>query len=364
MVLKKYPLKTLLILFTTLLSEIAFAQISISGKVYVSGSKEPVIGAHVFINQTTQGTVTDVDGNFELNGIKDEQQLLVITAIGFENFSSSIKNLRSQKQPLIIELKEDIRFMNEIVVKEKKPKQWLKDLAYFEEVFLGVSPVARKATITNKYQLEFSRENGIFEAFSPEPLVIVHPELGYEITYHLKEFKVLESGSIYNIGFSRFKELKSEDENEKEVRKWHERRQEQYSGSFKHFMDALIENKLEEEGFQVFYIDNRLYTDSAPRVMNPSEILRRTLNLNQVELFNRKSEYLMIVYLKEEIDRELLRRMGIREHRFQTSYIQLPRGKAVIQRKTGQLEPPYLPVLYGYWGWTNRLGDLLPGDYN
>ena len=47
-----------------------FAQHIIQGRVF-DENKEPVIGASVLINGTRNGTVTDFDGNFQLNSSKE-----------------------------------------------------------------------------------------------------------------------------------------------------------------------------------------------------------------------------------------------------------------------------------------------------
>ncbi|TKG94209.1 TonB-dependent receptor [Puteibacter caeruleilacunae] len=58
----------------------AFAQQSIKGKV-VDGANEPLIGVNVIIKGTTTGTVTDIDGNYQIDAEKGST--LVFSFIGF-----------------------------------------------------------------------------------------------------------------------------------------------------------------------------------------------------------------------------------------------------------------------------------------
>lgn len=69
-----------------LLSFAVYAQENtVTGKVYdVSG--EPIIGASVVIQGTTQGTITDMDGAFQLKA--QPSQTLVVSFLGYKESSS------------------------------------------------------------------------------------------------------------------------------------------------------------------------------------------------------------------------------------------------------------------------------------
>ncbi len=54
------------ILLSLLLAASAFADINVKGKVIDADGSEPLIGVSILVQGTTQGTVTDFDGNFEL----------------------------------------------------------------------------------------------------------------------------------------------------------------------------------------------------------------------------------------------------------------------------------------------------------
>lgn len=72
---------------------------------------EPVIGANVSVKGTTNGTITDVDGNFSLENISDND-IIVISYIGYTS-----QEIKAGKQTsLKIILKEDTQAINEVVV--------------------------------------------------------------------------------------------------------------------------------------------------------------------------------------------------------------------------------------------------------
>jgi iron complex outermembrane recepter protein len=69
----------------------AMAQKSISGRVSDGRTKEPLIGASVSSKGTTQGTLTDVDGKFQL-ALPNDNSLIVITFVGYDKKEMAVGN--------------------------------------------------------------------------------------------------------------------------------------------------------------------------------------------------------------------------------------------------------------------------------
>ena len=93
-----------------LLSFAVYAQENtVTGKVYdVSG--EPIIGASVVIQGTTQGTITDIDGAFQLK--VQPSQTLVVSFLGYKDVILPVGN----KNDFKITLEEDSKKLDEVVV--------------------------------------------------------------------------------------------------------------------------------------------------------------------------------------------------------------------------------------------------------
>ena len=93
-----------------LLSFAVYAQENtVTGKVYdVSG--EPIIGASVVIQGTTQGTITDMDGAFQLKA--QPSQTLVVSFLGYKDVILPIGNKNNFK----VTLEEDSKKLDEVVV--------------------------------------------------------------------------------------------------------------------------------------------------------------------------------------------------------------------------------------------------------
>lgn len=71
---------------------------------------ESVIGASVVVKGTTNGTITDFDGNFSLDGIK-KGDVIVISYVGYQT-----QEIKWNGSPLNVILKEDSKTISEVVV--------------------------------------------------------------------------------------------------------------------------------------------------------------------------------------------------------------------------------------------------------
>ena len=102
-------LKTLSLFAALLLGAAAYAQnVRITGTVVDADSGEPVVGAAVIVPGTTNGTSTDIDGNFALNA--PSGATLEFSCVGYTTLTvkaSPTMNVRMQV---------DTRFLDEVVV--------------------------------------------------------------------------------------------------------------------------------------------------------------------------------------------------------------------------------------------------------
>ena len=105
------PLRSLgLLCLLCLIPLWAFAQkVSVKG-VVKDATGESVIGASVIEKGTTNGTITDFDGNFVLSVAKDAT--LSISFVGYQTQEVSV----SGKTSFNIILKEDTEILDEVVV--------------------------------------------------------------------------------------------------------------------------------------------------------------------------------------------------------------------------------------------------------
>src|SRR5215208_6783037 len=115
--------KPVILFALSFISIICLAQFTISGKVVDAESKEPLLAASVFAQNTTKGTTTDKDGAFQLYLDKGGYEL-IISFTGYTSKTINVQNLGNQQ--LTIELQKADNSMSEIVIKSSNevPDGW------------------------------------------------------------------------------------------------------------------------------------------------------------------------------------------------------------------------------------------------
>lgn len=101
----------LLLLLFLIANVYGFAQSKAISGIVLDSNNEPVMGANVSISGTTNGTITDLDGNFTLKNVSSDAKLKV-SYIGFLTQTISLNGQSSIK----ILLKEDSNTLDEVVV--------------------------------------------------------------------------------------------------------------------------------------------------------------------------------------------------------------------------------------------------------
>ena len=89
---------------------IAQSQKQVKGQV-VDATGEPVIGASILEKGTTNGVISDIDGNFSLN-VSSPNAVIVISYIGFKSMELPASDPKLRK----IIMKEDTEVLDEVVV--------------------------------------------------------------------------------------------------------------------------------------------------------------------------------------------------------------------------------------------------------
>ena len=104
-------LRQLMFLFMVVLcTSSAMAQKKVTGTI-VDAAGEPIIGASVMVKGTSNGAVTDLDGNFTINNVP-EDATLVFSYVGYRTQNLSARG----KSNFQISLEEDKQLLDEVVV--------------------------------------------------------------------------------------------------------------------------------------------------------------------------------------------------------------------------------------------------------
>lgn len=113
------------IILTTILFFLSFTLIgqngTIGGRILDVKTQEPIIGANVFVQGTTVGAATDIEGNFLISNVKPGSYTIVVSFVTYKVETISDVVVESGKRTsLQVELREDIAELAEIVVSARR----------------------------------------------------------------------------------------------------------------------------------------------------------------------------------------------------------------------------------------------------
>jgi len=121
-------IKNIIILFLFISSQI-FPQLkSIQGIVKDSESKSPLQYANVLITGTSIGTTSDQDGRFVLSGKFSESDTILISIVGYKNYSEQISQLNENQ--IIVELQKIYLQSQTILVEASVGKKGITPIAF------------------------------------------------------------------------------------------------------------------------------------------------------------------------------------------------------------------------------------------
>jgi len=318
-------------------------KINISGTVIDESSKEPLANVNVFLSNTALGDVTDAKGIFTIERVPLGAYELVVSMIGYE--LQTIRIYLNQQRDKEYHFKLKVKYLKgkEISVNATFPKEWKNHLKKFENLFLGKSKNASKCKILNPEYInfEYDEATGLLTASASEPIKIENRALGYIVNYYLLDFASIEDGEMRYLGRIKFDSLPPKNEKEKE--KWDKNRFATFNGSYRHFLSALANGKLFEEGFKIF------------------GILKTIIN-GKTYYLDRVSSDTLLAPSNQEFERKLSFPNSLTVvYKDQTSTLEM-REPSVTINTLGQIYNPYALTTYGLWT-KKRIADKLPLDY-
>ncbi|MBI3218654.1 MAG: carboxypeptidase-like regulatory domain-containing protein [Bacteroidetes bacterium] len=222
----------------------------ITGQIQDSKTSEALPFANVFVNNSTMGTVTNANGEFELTIQEPGVYEVVFSYVGYESYR---RKVTVGDQPLsigIIKLVPDEVQLNSVEVVSKRDKVWEKNLKKFKKVFFGEGKQGNSCAISNPWVLEFSTgSSGEFIAKASAPIEFTNEALGYKVVFYLKNF--WSSNDSYVIaGDTRFTPITSQ--NPKDVAKWELNRTSAYLHSAHHLFKSIVNRQMKGEGFALY----------------------------------------------------------------------------------------------------------------
>ncbi len=398
------------ILVLILLVVTADAQRTIRGRVVNDATGAVIPGSSVFISNSSKGTVTNSEGQFELQDIPPGKHDLVISCIGYE---TNVYSFSEQQLPLQLKVQLSIRVkeLANVTVEPFLEEGWDKWGKMFMDNFIGTTENGMHCKIknTNKIRFRYYKKSNRVTAYADEPVIIENKALGYTIKYQLENFEVsFKEHTTFYLGYPLFEDKTKEGKEPKE--KWLRRRTEAFKGSVVHFMQSLYNNKLKEEGFEVRRMTRipnaekervkQIYKELAKAIKTSpgggmvvevgasgdssayyQQVMRQKdhIDVYGAGLLTADSlivqtegkykalyfpNYLYITYKGEYEEEAYLRStMENRKPGFQRSLVMLLNDEFITVDDHGNYYNPQDFFTSWYWGWSEKISNLLPVDY-
>jgi len=293
---------------------------TIEGSIVDAKSGEPVMNATVYLDGTSVGTVSDIDGKFSFAKPEEINADLIISIISYEKKRIN-DPVNTNLNPIRLVKKTNV--LDEVVL-QLDPWSRKKKERYFKEQFLGSVPEASKCDIVNldKVRLRFNPSTELLTAVCDEPIVILNKHLGYKIYYDLSDFEIqfvsyqkqtedltrrnVKSELAYGmkgtffLGSSYFQELEGE---KPSLKRRIKRREKAYLLSDLRFYRSLANNKLQEEGYTLYRHRKRVPISDNLRVNKINDFSRVNFRFKQYDfLINGKHQSFFVANGETIID--------------------------------------------------------------
>jgi hypothetical protein len=322
---------------------------TISGQIKETSTGKPLPSVNVFLANTTLGAVTDKDGLYTIKQVPLGTHELVASLLGYQVEKQTVRLVEPKDFRIDFGFHAKALELGEVEIVAAQPREWKKNLKKFEELFWGNSYDSEACKILNPEVLDFAfeKEPKCFAATAGQPLQIENRKLGYRAQFLIEDFRYYINEDKIGYAFiPKFDELLPAEAAEGE--RWKTNRQKAYRGSLRHFLVALIADRLEEEGFILYGLAVPPWEDEEVRRLaaDLDELLSPgTLPTERVLHFRGCLE---VIYTPERGDN-------------QVSWIVTSRASVTVNA-SGYLYDGYAVTVYGHW-FHQRVAEMLPRYY-
>ncbi|CAH0996111.1 hypothetical protein EMA8858_02241 [Emticicia aquatica] len=353
-------------LIILLLSFSAFSQNTsweISGKV-AEKSKIPVPFANVYVNNTSIGTTTNQNGFFSLKIPARFQKIdLIISFVGYETLKKTLIKSDTKTQNLSFTLQNGLE-LKEVKVIAQHDKEWRKKWKIFNRGLLGESEYFKDCKILNPEVIVLTYDkNKKVVATAREPIIIQNDAFGLKIKFQMDRFES-DGEKTYFSGLKYFE--KNNPISPIDEKRWEKHKKKSYRDSFRSFLVALKDNKLQESGFAVFKVlaPKQMYfgrttveQEIKDGTLKPCEAKEICMFDRETEEFIFYSEYPLMVFVTNRFNPIKI----FYDYPYYYSVVNLVNFHASFG-ENGWLSKPNGILINGYWG-REGFANMLPDDY-
>lgn len=324
-------------------------EFSLSGFLIDSLSGKKISQAHIYLDLTDIGTLTDDKGFFRLDDIPEGAYDVVISHVSY-GVHNYVLNLNKNEDNLEFKIFQKINILKELEIVSLKDVQYERYIKLFKRELLGETENANLCVINNPQDLfiytDSTYDTNEFEMYANGPLSITNYALGYDILIDLVFFEARESQVLF-IARTNFTPIKST--SKKIENKWRKNRKYVYSGSLRHFAATINDEKAARQEFDrsvVGTISDSLKFKYLPADIKSKEVLKlvalsKELNDgNYLEIYHPKSKSVSYI---SKADFKL-------------------KGDYKYELIKDYFDPKKGVIIYGDWA-VKRLADTLPLNF-
>lgn len=331
---------------------------TVAGTVIDQKTQQPLAGASVFCQNTTIGTLTNINGEFRLT-VPSGGYDIVVSFTGYETQSSRIGQQSENLQSLRFILKEKDKSLEEVsITVTNEVKNGLEKYGdFFKEQFIGLTENSKLCAIENPTALRFffNKKKNRLKIIAKEDIMISNMALGYRIKYQLDSFThEYGTGITQYTGFPLFEEMQGTDEQKKT---WAANRETAYYGSLLHFMRAYYDSTLGDSGFKIELVDDKGGKNRS--LNNPYDSSIAVQENNELEIHSSKK--MRVVFPLEKPEAFYLQKNKLSMNTtIQVSLIEYI--DAITIEQNGYYYDQRDVLTQGYWSW-EKLADFLPYNF-
>jgi hypothetical protein len=334
-------------------------QFWLRGRVLDSANGQPMSKASVFCQNTSLGTVTNLEGLFALelpNGGYD----LIISFTGYEKKIIRISPDDAGRSIEVVLAQQDKSLQEVAVVGSTAiPDGWSRYGSFFLDQFIGTSPNAAQCTLENPDALKFyySKKKNRLKVMATAPILVRNQALGYRIQYQLDSFAYEYETQVATLtGNPLFEPLTG---TEVEMKVWNQHRQIAYQGSRMHFMKSWYQQRLAEEGFRIEKVTNdaSFETENLDQPYDSSIFVPGDNQTVEILLTGK----IRVKYDKEKPHPDYVKLYKLpAQIRVQMSVLQI--SESFVIEQNGYFFEQSALTNAGYWSW-EKVADLMPYEW-
>lgn len=358
-----------LILFTWF-SLLCKGQTYLEFNIYDADTKVAISDVHVFLANSTIGTVSDQLGYVTISIPNGTNTDLMLTHLSYDAKSIGYSQINSLQQVDSVFLSKSSIDLSAVTISAMSKRKWKKNLKKFKAYFLGEDKLAYKCKILNPEVLHFQDTSGVLTASATDLIQIQNEYLGYKVDFLLLSFAVSKNESSYS-GKAFFTDISSDSDKD-----YDKKREAVFKNSSRHFYTSLIDDRLSDEKYKVLirsYNNGNFTTVFEPTASNliiydTLADQHRLVFSDYLEITNKRSKKVVESSVGKLSNLEASKFGGAQSGnggssrmRYDVSYLYKNSVYLTIDRYGNVINPQNLKE-YGTWA-NQRVAHLLPWDY-